>query len=457
MKGILDKIIDKRLLYRIYIRIKHTIIFEIVVGYFSYYVIHLIFKNNNFDEKTDKIIIIALFIIWFTFYLVYNHTNLFIKNYDTSKIGVLFCCKTSTMSEYSDMKTSLFSHLKDTFRKNNINLIECDPYFSKRIEKIHNIGKKLNISMIINVKEIYGNENSVKKYSFTIENVEVVVKHKYVVLLNKLKEDFNNIFNRTISIYENNDINIAYIADCFNICCRYLISSICLINENPQSAIVLAKGLQVDILSFGKRDSNIEYAYQKTDNILLVANDMIITEKMRQYQPGMNGLLKEVEQLIKEQQLLLNRVETSRYNKNINYSTCKYNIYVALTYIWFEYGNIKESINNVNKSLQCNNYDQTTALFDKAFLLAVNKDYNASCSIYKKLFRKKVNGEIVNSVIDYFSVRISKNIFVETCLFCDCIVNYYYNNKEVAQKEYLELKNIKSQSIDVLQQRVFNR
>lgn len=403
--------------------------------------------------KLNIIIAIGLTIFELIWWVV---CNLYFKKNTTNRQGIAFLICSAEIEKHDVEKENFFKMLKN----------ECNDLFNilvytqkdfKNFEKkytINEIMKKLNLTILFEIKERKGNIDNDNNYE--IEIIKTNIRFPYgfgLEFIPSFNQDFTKSINKHIKISHKNSLvdNKAEIG-MLELSSLYITSIIQIISPNPEKSFELLDRISLLLhitklkkSEYGYIEKNIPYryleAYQNTICKLLVTEkyyeNSIILNRIKDLQDNMfNYLIK-----IKTE----GKIEKYRYK--LFYED--YLLQRAII-IYEESGPLK-ALDIINKC------DFTTpnncgAYFSKAFLLMMCGKIEESVKTYIKLLKRKdleqLQVEEILIFIDNRQKIYSDNIYLK---FCYGIINFFRKDKKLAFKIFDEIKfknNVISKQIE---------
>ncbi len=403
--------------------------------------------------KLNIIIAIGLTIFELIWWVV---CNLYFKKNTTNRQGIAFLICSAEIEKHDVEKENFFKMLKN----------ECNDLFNilvytqkdfKNFEKkytINEIMKKLNLTILFEIKERKGNIDNDNNYEIEIIKTNIHFPYGFgLEFIPSFNQDFTKSINKHIKISHKNSLvdNKAEIG-MLELSSLYITSIIQIISPNPEKSFELLDRISLLLhitklkkSEYGYIEKNIPYryleAYQNTICKLLVTEkyyeNSIILNRIKDLQDNMfNYLIK-----IKTE----GKIEKYRYK--LFYED--YLLQRAII-IYEESGPLK-ALDIINKC------DFTTpnncgAYFSKAFLLMMCGKIEESVKTYIKLLKRKdleqLQVEEILIFIDNRQKIYSDNIYLK---FCYGIINFFRKDKKLAFKIFDEIKfknNVISKQIE---------
>lgn len=403
--------------------------------------------------KLNIIIAIGLTIFELIWWVV---CNLYFKKNTTNRQGIAFLICSAEIEKNDVEKENFFKMLKN----------ECNDLFNilvytqkdfKNFEKkytINEIMKKLNLTILFEIKERKGNIDNDNNYEIEIIKTNIHFPYGFgLEFIPSFNQDFTKSINKHIKISHKNSLvdNKAEIG-MLELSSLYITSIIQIISPNPEKSFELLDRISLLLhitklkkSEYGYIEKNIPYryleAYQNTICKLLVTEkyyeNSIILNRIKDLQDNMfNYLIK-----IKTE----GKIEKYRYK--LFYED--YLLQRAII-IYEESGPLK-ALDIINKC------DFTTpnncgAYFSKAFLLMMCGKIEESVKTYIKLLKRKdleqLQVEEILIFIDNRQKIYSDNIYLK---FCYGIINFFRKDKKLAFKIFDEIKfknNVISKQIE---------
>lgn len=403
--------------------------------------------------KLNILIAIGLTIFELIWWVV---CNLYFKKNTTNRQGIAFLICSAEIEKHDVEKENFFKMLKN----------ECNDLFNilvytqkdfKNFEKkytINEIMKKLNLTILFEIKERKGNIDNDNNYEIEIIKTNIHFPYGFgLEFIPSFNQDFTKSINKHIKISHKNSLvdNKAEIG-MLELSSLYITSIIQIISPNPEKSFELLDRISLLLhitklkkSEYGYIEKNIPYryleAYQNTICKLLVTEkyyeNSIILNRIKDLQDNMfNYLIK-----IKTE----GKIEKYRYK--LFYED--YLLQRAII-IYEESGPLK-ALDIINKC------DFTTpnncgAYFSKAFLLMMCGKIEESVKTYIKLLKRKdleqLQVEEILIFIDNRQKIYSDNIYLK---FCYGIINFFRKDKKLAFKIFDEIKfknNVISKQIE---------
>lgn len=403
--------------------------------------------------KLNIIIAIGLTIFELIWWVV---CNLYFKKNTANRQGIAFLICSAEIEKHDVEKENFFKMLKN----------ECNDLFNilvytqkdfKNFEKkytINEIMKKLNLTILFEIKERKGNIDNDNNYEIEIIKTNIHFPYGFgLEFIPSFNQDFTKSINKHIKISHKNSLvdNKAEIG-MLELSSLYITSIIQIISPNPEKSFELLDRISLLLhitklkkSEYGYIEKNIPYryleAYQNTICKLLVTEkyyeNSIILNRIKDLQDNMfNYLIK-----IKTE----GKIEKYRYK--LFYED--YLLQRAII-IYEESGPLK-ALDIINKC------DFTTpnncgAYFSKAFLLMMCGKIEESVKTYIKLLKRKdleqLQVEEILIFIDNRQKIYSDNIYLK---FCYGIINFFRKDKKLAFKIFDEIKfknNVISKQIE---------
>lgn len=403
--------------------------------------------------KLNIIIAIGLTIFELIWWVV---CNLYFKKNTTNRQGIAFLICSAEIEKHDVEKENFFKMLKN----------ECNDLFNilvytqkdfKNFEKkytINEIMKKLNLTILFEIKERKGNIDNDNNYEIEIIKTNIHFPYGFgLEFIPSFNQDFTKSINKHIKISHKNSLvdNKAEIG-MLELSSLYITSIIQIISPNPEKSFELLDRISLLLhitklkkSEYGYIEKNIPYryleAYQNTICKLLVTEkyyeNSIILNRIKDLQDNMfNYLIK-----------IKNEGKIEKYRYKLFYED--YLLQRAII-IYEESGPLK-ALDIINKC------DFTTpnncgAYFSKAFLLMMCGKIEESVKTYIKLLKRKdleqLQVEEILIFIDNRQKIYSDNIYLK---FCYGIINFFRKDKKLAFKIFDEIKfknNVISKQIE---------
>lgn len=301
--------------------------------------------------------------------------------------------------------------------------------------------------MIFEINESYGKCNNQKEYDLNIESVHYRIPNISNNIANKLKEDLSNSINTFSNIDESNDIKLLNNVVLMEIGIKYSLSIIFILFNQENKAIELLDYISDKIDKNILKDEKTKYVIENIDFRYIEAYRLKYFKKYN----SKSFDIKECKNILFT---IFRHIEKckERMNKNL-LNGAMYFYYVNDAYLEYEDSNIDNAISLVKESYKYANSNAVEHLLDTAFLSAIKKEYSKSFNIYTKLKNKNQVIDCIDEICEFFANHIEKGIDYEANIFCECIVNYYFRDKEIAKKDLKELENLNINAFNIISTR----
>lgn len=379
---------------------KRTIIAAIELLFFFQYVYCVFFKCINLSNCGIEIIynisylknisilyIVLSFVVFFIWFF-----SVRIKKINKKNIGIVFAIETENLKQKKRLSSSFYDQVVNIIRESTdreIEILQLDEYYSRRLRKDKNFSKKLINKIRANII-LYGRLEERRNNAKDLYSIDfnAIVRHK------ALPQELSQIISQEMCYVLPKNIN-------FEIDNEF--SSFTITSEIIGESIKFILGL-----SFAYSRLYDE-AYKMHKDCLDISFSKIKSGKnnllsQRMYQLSLSYAISELKQLAQISRIEGRLSESIEYiNRALILNPEDYGALLEKSICCFLVGNIRESMDILIKCSK-NKSDYTWA-YNKAFLHTFEGDFDAAYKLYKMVVNKPVMVNVTNHcemfIIDY--------------------------------------------------------
>lgn len=370
---------------------KRTIIAAIELLFFFQYVYCVFFKCINLSNCGIEIIynisylknisilyIVLSFVVFFIWFF-----SVRIKKINKKNIGMVFAIETENLKQKKRLSSSFYDQVVNIIRESTdreIEILQLDEYYSRRLRKDKNFSKKLINKIRANII-LYGKMEKRKNNAKDLYSIDfnAIVSHKALPkeLSQIISQEMSYILPKNINFELDNEFSSFTItSEIIGESVKFILGLSFAYSRLYDEAYKMHKDcLDISLTKFNNNKKNLFAERLYKLSLLYVVSELILLAQ----QSRKDGCLEKSIEYI---------------NTALIFDSDNYGLLLEKSISCFLIGNIRESMDILIKCSK-NKSDYTWA-YNKAFLHTFEGDFDAAYKLYKMVVNKPVGKNVAN-------------------------------------------------------------